>query len=101
LTNNARGSDIICRYGGEEFLLVLPDTNLELAVKFADVLRVKCEASGFKAADNTIHLTLSFGVATFPNHGRDWEEIVARADVALYQSKHNGRNRVTAWQRTV
>jgi diguanylate cyclase (GGDEF)-like protein len=100
LTSNARGSDIICRYGGEEFLLVLPDTSLDLAVKFADVLRSKCEAFGFKAADSAIHITLSFGVATLPDHGSAWEEVVARSDVALYQSKGNGRNRVTAWQKT-
>lgn len=98
LVNNARGSDIICRYGGEEFLLVLPDTSYELAVQFAENVRAKCAESSFKASSYIVQPTLSMGVASFPHHGQCWEEIVAKADAALYQSKRNGRNRVTGWQ---
>jgi len=92
-----RASDILCRYGGEEFLLVLPNTTCEAAVKRAEELRQICAQTILRSEGKDLGVTLSVGVATFPSHGQTGEEIIIHADKALYQSKHTGRNRVTVW----
>ena len=99
IVSNSRSSDIICRYGGEEFLLVLPGTTARIARKRANQLRVKCEAMFIPCNGRDLNVTLSFGVATYPVHGREAEEIVIKADKALYKSKRRGRNCVTVWSR--
>lgn len=91
LTGHARGSDIVCRYGGEEFLLLFPGINLDYAAKRAEEIRQKAAEVGDP------RVTLSIGIASYPEHGKDWEEVVSKADKALYQSKEAGRNRVTVW----
>jgi diguanylate cyclase (GGDEF)-like protein/PAS domain S-box-containing protein len=98
MKNNARSSDIVCRYGGEEFLLVLPGTPLEAAAKRAEELRQKCAEIVVWHENQPLSVTLSFGVATYPTHGSEAEEIIIKADKALYQSKNDGRNRVTVWK---
>lgn len=97
LATCARVSDIACRHGGEEFLLVLPGTDLDFAQRRAEEVRQKCELHDFQVEGTTLKITLSFGVAAYPEHGSNWEEIVSKADQAMYQSKHDGRNRVTTW----
>jgi diguanylate cyclase (GGDEF)-like protein/PAS domain S-box-containing protein len=97
MKNNARASDIVCRYGGEEFLLVLPGTPLEAAAKRAEELRQKCAQIIIQHEEQALSVTMSFGVATYPAHGSEAEEIIIKADKALYQSKNAGRNRVTVW----
>lgn len=92
-----RASDILCRYGGEEFLLVLPNTTSEAAVKRAEELRQICAATIIQHEGKDLGVTLSIGIATYPAHGQTDEEIIIHADRALYQSKHTGRNRVTVW----
>ena len=94
----ARGSDIICRYGGEEFLLVLLNTTMESAAERADEIRQTAAAHRIHYEQETIMVTISFGLATYPEHGTNAEELIIKADQALYQSKHAGRNRVTIWQ---
>jgi diguanylate cyclase (GGDEF)-like protein len=94
----ARGSDIVCRYGGEEFLLVLPGTILDAAVKRAEEIRQKCAEIVIQHEGKDLKVTMSFGVATYPDHGKEAEEIIIKADNAMYQSKHGGRNRVTTWK---
>ena len=94
LTNNARASDIVCRYGGEEFLLVLPGMTTEGAVERAEQLRQAMAATPVSNGVSRITVTASFGVATFPTHGRTTDELIAAADRALYSAKAEGRNRV-------
>jgi len=97
MKNHARSSDIVCRYGGEEFLLVLPATITDSAKKRAEEIRQKCADLIVRYDENDLMITMSFGVATYPVHGKEAEEIVIKADKALYQSKRNGRNLVTIW----
>jgi len=94
MKHNARASDIICRYGGEEFLLVLPGMTEEGAIERAEELRRAMAATPVKHHTSQITVTASFGVATFPIHGRTVDELIAAADGALYSAKTDGRNRV-------
>ncbi|ABD70261.1 diguanylate cyclase [Rhodoferax ferrireducens T118] len=98
LKKHARGSDIACRYGGEEFLLVFPGTSLELAHKRAEEIQQNCAALSIQHEGKNIAVMLSFGVAAYPDHGQQWEQIIVKADKALYQSKCNGRNQVTIFR---
>lgn len=93
-----RGSDFICRYGGEEFLLVLPGATTVSALKRAEEIRKKCAELCIDYAGHTLMATMSLGVATYPDHGQAAEAIIIKADKALYRSKHAGRNQVTVWR---
>jgi diguanylate cyclase (GGDEF)-like protein/PAS domain S-box-containing protein len=96
LKKNARGSDVYCRYGGEEFLLVLPLMTQGSAMERAEQLRGALEAAPVPYGASLIPVTASFGVATFPHNGRTGDELIAAADHALYAAKEGGRNRVNA-----
>jgi diguanylate cyclase (GGDEF)-like protein len=90
-----REEDIACRYGGEEFLLVMPGTTLAATQHRADQLRraVKTLQVGWR--DQLLESpTISLGVAVFPNHGATAQEVIAAADAALYRAKQAGRDRV-------
>jgi diguanylate cyclase (GGDEF)-like protein/PAS domain S-box-containing protein len=91
-----RASDICCRYGGEEFLLVLPQTPKHLAVERAEWLCATLATLPIKYGPFEIAVTASFGVATFPCDGRTGDELIAAADAAMYAAKADGRNRVNA-----
>jgi len=91
LTRNIRQEDFACRYGGEEITIVLPNADLEVALRRAERLRAEAEAK-LRAADRPV--TVSLGVAVFPRHGEDAAALLAAADAALYRAKHDGRNRV-------
>jgi len=95
MKHNARGSDIVCRYGGEEFLLVLPGSPVDAAEKRAEEIRQKCSEIVIQHEGENLKVTMSFGVSTCPIHGKEVEEIINIVDIALYQSKYRGRNRVT------
>lgn len=94
LKQHARGSDIYCRYGGEEFLLVLPLMAQDSAVERAEQLRGALAAAPIPYGASLIAVTASFGVATFPGDGHTGDELIAAADNALYAAKEAGRNRV-------
>lgn len=85
--------DIPCRYGGEEFAIVLPETDSDGAFTVADRIRATIDASSFLKEE--LHITVSAGVAAYPVHASTMEEIVERADLALYESKRAGKNKVT------
>ena len=95
---NARRSDIICRFGGEEFLMVMPGTSLEAALKRANEILQKCTRITIVHEEQMLQVAMSLGVATYPEHGQEAEEIIIKADKALYKSKQNGRNQVNAWE---
>lgn len=94
MKHTARASDIICRYGGEEFLMVLPGMTGKGAVERAERLRCVMAATPVSYGASQITVTASFGVSTFPSHGKTTDELIAAADGALYSAKADGRNRV-------
>lgn len=94
----SREGDVPCRVGGEEFAFILPETSRGDALVFAERFRRVVETS-VMAPDSRSPLTVSLGVAAFPDDGKTPEEIVWAADAALYESKRSGRNRVTAYSR--
>lgn len=91
--NNLRAEDIIARMGGEEFAILLPNTNKESALKFAERLRVKFESSPAKISSNEIFYTISIGVIT-PHDLMTVDEALNVSDLAMYQAKRSGRNLV-------
>ncbi len=101
MLQGTRNSDIICRYGGEEFLVVMPGVSVETARQRAEALRQKCASLDLRQAGKSLRIYMSFGVATYPTHGHDSETIMIKADQALYHSKNMGRNRVTVWDPTL
>jgi diguanylate cyclase (GGDEF)-like protein/PAS domain S-box-containing protein len=94
LRATARGADIVARFGGEEFVLVLPDTAADLAARIAERLRLAIEALSTDVGGQVIRVTASFGVAQRAAQESQLE-VLERADAALYSSKKEGRNRVT------
>jgi diguanylate cyclase (GGDEF)-like protein len=87
-----RGSDLKCRYGGEEFLVLLPETPLEGAKRVADTIRRELAEMQVTWKDRIITITASFGVTTALPAEIDTQAIIARADAALYDAKEQGRN---------
>lgn len=89
-------TDILGRYGGEEFLLVLLQADPEGVVRKLEATRERIAALEIPAGLETLRITASFGLAHFPKDGSSAEEIISRADGALYQAKSSGRNRVVS-----
>jgi diguanylate cyclase (GGDEF)-like protein len=98
LEKNTRDFDIVCRYGGDEFVLVLPDSSLSDALKRAEHLRQIIENTDFTFDGKNIKVSLSFGVAAYPEYGMSGEVLLQSADKALYVAKENGRNKVISAQ---
>ncbi len=94
LQKSIRGEDIACRYGGEEFLLILPDTTLETTELRAQDLLRRARGLHISRHSDEFHLTVSLGVSAFPLHGHDIQRVVSAADRALYQAKSRGRDQV-------
>ena len=93
LMESVRGSDTVCRYGGEEFLIMLPETNLEGAFALAEKIRKATASRLFGDDERAFRLTLSAGAATLSG-AESGNDMIARADIALYHAKAQGRNRV-------
>lgn len=98
LRENARTGDTVARFGGEEFLLILPESTMEGSQKLAERIRAATEAHRFTIDGNgtTVPVTVSIGLARFPENAKTPETLIEAADQALYRSKAEGRNRVTA-----
>lgn len=95
LKRSVREEDIACRYGGEEFLLIMPGAALPVAEARAEKLRATMENTELNFRNIPLgRVTLSLGVLTYPLHSDDPTELVSKADEALYRAKHQGRNRV-------
>ncbi len=98
LRKNIRGIDLACRYGGEEFVIVMPETDRATSSMVAERLRQRIASEPFSIAGGSrvINVTVSVGLATVERPDETTEGLLKRADVALYQAKHDGRNRVVA-----
>ena len=92
LRNHIRYPDTIGRYGGEEFLIVLPHSTAKAAMEQAGRLCKHVRSLLIKSGEKEIALTVSIGIAQYKIHKEDWEVFLSRADAALYQSKNNGRD---------
>ncbi|NEH43137.1 PleD family two-component system response regulator [Rhizobium leguminosarum] len=93
-----RGADLACRYGGEEFVVVMPDTSPEIAAAVAERLRAAIENAPFmlKHAGEALNVTASFGIASRITSVLTPDQLMKQADLALYEAKNTGRNRVVA-----
>ncbi len=100
LRRNTRAADVLCRYGGDEFGLLLPETNFPGAFVTAERVRCIVEKTNFSKSDDPISVTLSFGVSSLIEGGAlGMDELVTQADVALYQAKRAGRNQISFYGR--
>ncbi len=97
LQKNIRGEDFACRYGGEEFVIILPETSLENTRQRAEQLRKEAGHTTIIYRGKSLDaITVSMGVAAFPEHGTTADELLRAADTALYRAKEEGRDRVVA-----
>lgn len=99
LSIQTRAGDIACRYGGEEFMVIMPSAHKEEAFKRAEQWRESFESTQVVNKGELLSATVSAGVATFPNHGSTDDEIWRAADNALYEAKSAGRNRVIVFKK--
>ncbi|HON05958.1 MAG TPA: sensor domain-containing diguanylate cyclase [Candidatus Ratteibacteria bacterium] len=95
LHQNIKGSDIIARYGGEEFVIIFPNTHKDTAFHISDAIRNKIKDVEFPGEEFQPggDLTISFGIACFPCDADTYEDLIRKADIALYEAKRQGRNR--------
>ncbi len=98
MKDHARQGDVACRYGGEEFMLMLPKMPTQVAIDRANLLREKFAATRIPFGDTQIGTTLSIGIAIFPEHGSSPDELTNNADQALYVAKTEGRNRAILYR---
>lgn len=89
-------TDVVGRYGGEEFIVLLPHAQLDGVMRKAEALRERFEREVIVSGFERLKITVSIGLSHFPTHGRKGDDLIARADKALYQAKESGRNRVIA-----
>ncbi len=97
LKASARKIDIVARYGGEEFAIVLEGTDRAGALQLAERIRQEVAQQSFASPQGAFQVTLSIGVAGYPEDARDKADIIARADQSLYAAKHGGRNRTVCY----
>jgi diguanylate cyclase (GGDEF)-like protein len=94
LNEQARSTDVVCRFGGEEFLLLLPNMPQDMALERAEHWRANFAALTVPCGLVQVQATLSIGIASYPEHGTLPDELIHHADLALYRAKADGRNRV-------
>ena len=96
MEESIREEDLVCRYGGEEFLLIFSDITQETAKERAEEFLQKVRNHKIPYQVTQFRVTMSAGVAVFPEHGQDIQDVVSAADAALYQAKEDGRDRVVS-----
>jgi diguanylate cyclase (GGDEF)-like protein len=99
IKSNCREIDLIGRFGGEEFMVILPMTTKDGAVFAAERIRQSIASTQIKAFDELLSIAVSIGVANFPDDTSDSQELIDKADWALYRSKKTGKNRVCVYAR--
>ena len=92
-----RGSDVMARFGGDEFIVLLPETNNKGALEMAERIRKAVEVSRFDVRSGDTNITVSLGVASYPEDGGNLDVILDKADKAMYRAKQRGRNKVVAY----
>lgn len=99
IIENTRALDVVSRYGGEEFAVILPETEAERAKYVAERIQMTIQNRNFSVSEDTapVSVTVSIGIATFNQDSSDINELIEMADKALYYSKKTGRNRVSSW----
>lgn len=93
IRQHVRAGDIPCRYGGEEFAIVLPETSIEIAAQRAEQIRQRFHSSRFFKGEDAVVPTLSLGIASYPAHGRSAAKLLHAADLAMYAAKSYGGNK--------
>lgn len=92
--------DVPCRYGGDEFAIILPDTSSRGAYEVSERMRVECEETVFHSGSSEIRATFSGGIASMTRHDHIGKhEFIERADTALYRAKQSGRNQIRVWRK--
>ena len=99
LSHKSRGGDFVARYGGEEFTIVMPNTTKKIASAIAERLKKDVEEffSGKNLPKDIPHLTVSIGISTFPYDATDKDNLIHKADIALYEAKRLGKNKVCVY----
>jgi diguanylate cyclase (GGDEF)-like protein len=97
LKSQAEGTHLVARYGGEEMVLIAPETTKPKAVELAERIRLKIAEFVFEAGHETTSVTVSIGVATFPEDAANGTDLISKADQALYAGKGGGRNKVVSY----
>jgi len=97
LLADIRAEDVACRYGGEEFLILLPNMPLETAVQRAEAWRLAIESLSVGLGNFHLTFTISLGVSAYPEHGKTPDDLTRCADQALYRAKNEGRNQVSVF----
>jgi len=94
LLDNCRSSDVVCRYGGDEFVIIMANTSIDNALNYAERVRVSISDNEFKKICDVDNVSLSLGIASIPNGNiSSFEHLIEFADMALYKAKNSGRNR--------
>jgi diguanylate cyclase (GGDEF)-like protein len=101
LMKSVRGSDVVCRHGGEEFCIALPEASQESSRAKAEEIRQALQELNLDYCGQPLKITASFGIAVYPEHGTDADTLLRHADEALYDAKASGRNRVIVYGKDV
>jgi diguanylate cyclase (GGDEF)-like protein len=95
IQESLRETDILARYGGDEFVVLLTETTKDRALEVAERIRVAVENTTFSASGERVSSTISIGIASFADNPEAGAELIARADSKLYESKRKGKNSIS------